>query len=212
MRLIIKENEPQSLTTYKQSEGAKFSNLSSSCKLDIKNQLLREQRNLCAYCMGKITLANMKIEHYIPQNQQTGDPSKQLDYKNLLAVCMGGEENRDRSSRTCDTHKGNTVLTNVDPQKATIESLLKYEERTGKIIVENDDVLKEIEKVLNLNCDMLKLNRATALKALKSKIDKEHRGRRIKASALGVVYTKCETLPYAGILLYYLRKKLRTTI
>lgn len=86
---IIKGLEPISLTTYKRSFNATYDDLDKSCKDDIRVHLLREQKNICAYCMGKININNMKIEHYIPRNEETGDSTKQLEYINLLQFARG---------------------------------------------------------------------------------------------------------------------------
>lgn len=68
-----------------------YSNLSGKPKEAVQVSLLEEQGCLCAYCMRRISLENVQIEHYLPQHPQSEnyDPALTIDYRNMLAVCSG---------------------------------------------------------------------------------------------------------------------------
>ncbi len=63
MRLIIKQTEPKELTHFRNSKGTWDTFSLSNGKKEVKVQLLKEQRNLCAYCTSAISFGNMKVEH-----------------------------------------------------------------------------------------------------------------------------------------------------
>ena len=57
----------------------------------LRHALVTEQRGICCYCMGRIHngSATMKIEHWRCQSRY---PDEQLNYRNLLGACRGGDE------------------------------------------------------------------------------------------------------------------------
>lgn len=59
----------------------------------IRQNLLEEQRYLCAYCMKRIENngSHTVIEHLAPLSK---DKEKSLDYQNMAAVCKGGADVR----------------------------------------------------------------------------------------------------------------------
>ena len=103
---ILKNREPQSFTTYRLTQDASYANIPSTVKDDLKKSLLEEQGYLCAYCMSRISLEKMKIEHFLPQSVY---PSESLEYSNLLAVCRG-YEGECSQNQTCDTKKGSIIF------------------------------------------------------------------------------------------------------
>jgi len=83
---------------------------------ECRNQALRDQKELCAYCEQKISSRfplNCRVEHFHPKSDKSGAHNWDTDWKNMLAVCNGG----DRSSEdervfhplpdnlSCDAHK-----------------------------------------------------------------------------------------------------------
>lgn len=88
MRDITKEIEPRSLTEHRAGEHCDYDNYQG--KDELRQALVREQRGLCCYCMGRIRAdtASMKIEHWGSQARFPGD---QLHYQNLLGACLGGQ-------------------------------------------------------------------------------------------------------------------------
>lgn len=105
MIYIEKKSEPVSLREGRETPGADFDGLD---KRELRKSLLEEQGYLCAYCMKRIRKdKNVKIEHYHPRNIQN-----QMDYGNLLAVCMDNQTLEDEKGKvqkvrfTCDSCKG----------------------------------------------------------------------------------------------------------
>ena len=88
-----------------------FDDMDTEVKNKLRQSLLQDQGYICAYCMSAIenNAKSTKIEHYVPRND-----SNEMKYKNLLAVCYGGEGSSDKQ-QTCDTHKKQKVLT-INPQ------------------------------------------------------------------------------------------------
>ena len=68
MILIKKGREPKALTEYKLQEHAYY----DGCpKKEIRESLLAEQGNLCAYCMRRIDKNSTRIEHWKPESVLT---------------------------------------------------------------------------------------------------------------------------------------------
>ncbi len=64
MRWIKKKNPPNSLQNYLKKDGAIYSDMDVAVMEDLKNSLLNEQENLCAYCQQRIKFKNMTVEHH----------------------------------------------------------------------------------------------------------------------------------------------------
>lgn len=206
MLLIKKGREPNSLTEYKKQNNAYYDGCN---KEDIREALLKEQGYLCAYCMKRISKDNMKIEHYNPQSNTNSKDA--LDYNNMLAVCDGNKSAKSKKEQTCDAHKGNTKLI-VNPLLKSSIKLIHYD-HDGKIYSDDSIINNDLDKTLNLNCELvlLKTNRKSALDSLKKYLsDKKSKGiwkktflRKIKR-----LYEQPnengELRPYSGIILYYL--------
>ena len=94
MLYIEKKQEPNELIQEKRKGLTDYSNLSGKPKEAVQVSLLEEQGCLCAYCMRRISLENVQIEHYLPQHPQSEnyDPALTIDYRNMLAVCSGNKK------------------------------------------------------------------------------------------------------------------------
>ena len=110
MLYIKKEKEPESLTRYRKNKFAYFDGYKD--KDDIRKKLLEEQGWLCAYCMRRIDIEHMKIEHWYPEDRLSD--AERLEYNNMLGACLGHMDGTKGSDDTCDTHKENAVIT-VNP-------------------------------------------------------------------------------------------------
>ena len=102
MRTIIKGAEPASLTQHRLTPHSDYANYMD--RNGLRAALVTDQQGLCCYCMGRIRSEHdkMKIEHW---HSQTKYQDEQLDYRNLLGACLGGE-GRPRKFQHCDTRKG----------------------------------------------------------------------------------------------------------
>lgn len=208
MIVIKKYSQPNSLIKYKKSEKyPTYETVPTNIKNDIKQQLIEEQGYICAYCMKRIKKDDTStIEHYIPRNGKNGNPDKQLDYNNLLAVCDG---NRGSKNLTCDASKGSDLIT-VNPLSETSVQQIKYKS-DGTIYSNNQAINHDLDITLNLNYITIKSNRKSALDILKKKlINAKNTGD--WSNVAKKYYNKLNQAqmksPYVGILLDYLKKYL----
>lgn len=191
-----------------------WKNLDAGEKREVLLSLIEEQGSLCAYCMRKIKDSDAHVEHYIPQSKTVGlNDSVSVDYQNLLAVCDGFEGSE--AGLTCDRARGNASL-KVNPLREETLRSICYR-RNGVIYAKNEEIDTDLDKTLNLNQKLLVRNRKEALQALVRKLDQL--GRRKGPSA---VRGYCERyvashlkysdlrVPYDGIVLYFMKKRLRS--
>ena len=155
MRAITKDPEPTSLTAHRMTLHCDYANYAA--KGALRHALVTEQRGLCCYCMGRIRegLTTMKIEHW---KCQAHHPGEQLNYRNLLGVCQGGE-GQPQPLQHCDTRKGDIDLAwNPADPAHRIETRVRYE-LDGSIRADDTDFDGQLNDVLNLNLPVLKNNR-----------------------------------------------------
>ncbi len=167
MKKIIKQSEPRSLVEHRSQANANYDNYPE--KDDLRKSLLKEQGYICCYCMSRIKLDEMKIEHWQPQTKYI---SRQLDYKNLLGACMGNQGARPQNQH-CDTRKGDSEIT-INPIEGdkNCENLIKYR-ADGKIYSDDLSVNNDLNETLNLNLGFLKKNRKDALDVVIRKLDEK---------------------------------------
>jgi uncharacterized protein (TIGR02646 family) len=167
MKKIIKQSEPRSLVEHRSQANANYDNYPDKDKL--RESLLKEQGYICCYCMSRINLDEMKIEHWQSQTQYK---SRQLDYRNLLGACMGNQGARPQNQH-CDTRKGDSEITiNPIERDKNCESLIKYRP-DGKIYSDDVSVNDDLNETLNLNLGFLKKNRKDALDVVIRKLDEK---------------------------------------
>lgn len=177
---------------------------------ELRDALLEEQGYICAYCMRRIPVkdvkvdASSKIEHIKSQEDR---PDLQLNYANM-AICCPGNMNDEAH---CDKLKcSNSVSFNL--HTSALQRSIAYDSLDGSISSSNHTWNEEINEILNLNHGLLKANRREALEsiivlmnaagwtthAINAKL-KQWRQR----NAEGKYYQFC------GIVIWYLEKKLR---
>lgn len=158
MRNIRKGQEPQSLRQHRASQYASYENYGD--KDVLRGALVTEQQWLCCYCMGRIKpdASKMKIEHWQCQANHRG---RELDYRNLLGACLGGE-GQPPSSQHCDTRKGNDdLLWNPAETIHAVEAKVDYL-ADGTISSSDNTFNDQLNEVLNLNLAILKESRKKA--------------------------------------------------
>ena len=120
-----------------------------TCKPEIRDDLLREQHFICAYCMQPIENAplHMSIEHVVPLSKCK---DKVLDFQNYLGVCKGGRDLPKNKKRCtcCDESKGNKELKAINPFEKAQMNQIKYLP-TGEIYYERQE--KDLYQTLRLN-------------------------------------------------------------
>lgn len=201
MILIKKGEEPKEWIKYRLTHGVEYSAIPA-----LKEALLKEQGCLCAYCMARIEMKTMKVEHLACR---AGHPNKQLDYSNLLACCQGGEGTNERH---CDTSKGNQEMSFSPLREECIKSL-SYSSK-GVVSSNNDKWEGEINGVLNLNTPILKDNRHEALRCLLDILARKGYTHSVLTKLLSDYQepgVNGKRKPYCGIAIWHLQKKLDST-
>lgn len=167
MKKIIKQSEPRSLVEHRSQANANYDNYPDKDKL--RESLLKEQGYICCYCMSRIKLDEMKIEHWQPQTKYI---SRQLDYRNLLGACMGKQGARPQKQH-CDTRKGDSEIT-INPIEGdkNCENLIRYRP-DGEIYSIDTSINRDLNETLNLNLEFLKKNRKAALDVVLDQLRKK---------------------------------------
>ncbi|MCF0233700.1 MAG: hypothetical protein HUK22_01825, partial [Thermoguttaceae bacterium] len=145
---------------------AAYELISGETKNAVRESLIRDQGGLCAYCMRRIpderdVAPAVKIEHWVPLSATDSDKihyygkeknyRPELDYENLFAVCSGNQANKNGVRKwTCDTNRGNKRL-KINPCDETTIAKIEYREN-GVIYSKDDDINKDLNETLNLNC------------------------------------------------------------
>ena len=173
-------------------------------KASMREQLIKEQGRLCAYCMNGINLRRSSIEHYIPRNGINGNLSLSLDYRNMFAVCCGDTGNG-KTNTHCDKSKGARLL-NIDPRKEEDIEQIKYK-RDGRIYSENPAFDKDLNETLNLNQINLKNNRRSALNAVLAMANKKSLEWNKENLQLMIEYYSKNCVPYVGIIRWFLNER-----
>lgn len=217
MLYIEKKQEPNELIQEKRKGLTDYSNLSGKPKEAVQVSLLEEQGCLCAYCMRRISLENVQIEHYLPQHPQSEnyDPALTIDYRNMLAVCSGNKKQAGKfENLTCDQHRGNEPLT-VDPRDPVSIEKIKYK-TDGTICSSDAEIEQDLNITLNLNCpaSYLKENRKAALDAVKQALHDKFPGKKVPKQQLErmlkqfQVKTNGRYAEFAGVIIWYLKRQI----
>lgn len=197
-----------------------YKTLREPLKSQVRNSLVHEQGQLCAYCMCKIPRGNVAqniapiiIEHYIPRDPKDGrDVGQGLDYQNFLAVCHGNtgpRGTRKLIDLTCDAHRGNVEFKKINPcQEETLKTITYTLD--GKIDATDPDVRFDLVDTLNLNCESSPLvsERKSALDTLISDIGNVDESNLVEYCKHSLSVLKAENdpkTPYVGILIWYLK-------
>lgn len=222
MRYIKKVKEPESLIHARKTYLKKYTDMREDLKDEIKVSLLKEQKYLCAYCMKRISIEDMQIEHYLPQHPDGEIPQQEaerlsIDYNNMLGVCNGGKTaaNHSFEDLTCDQHRGNTPLT-VDPLRNETIEKIAYRSN-GEIYSEDQKINHDLDDTLNLNApgSYLVQNRKAALSSFQKYVVKEYSKKSLSLNDWNRLLIKIQNgtdgvcQQFAGIIEFYIKKKIR---
>lgn len=180
-------------------------------KVELRRQLVQDQRGLCAYCMRRIHPDPVpedltRIEHI---NPRATHPEKTFSWANLVACCDHGR-GKPRCEQTCDWRKSAHELSALDVLKP---QGIRYGKATGRIGSSHAAVEQDLTKVLNLNHDMLCRGRKAALGDVAQELNRRlKRGEKWKPSQLTTFLANLrsqEVAPeFLGILEWYVNRKL----
>jgi uncharacterized protein (TIGR02646 family) len=155
MRSISKGKPPAEMDAYLASTpSASFDDLRSSCGPAIRNQLLREQHGLCAFCCDRLGSAT-RIAHVVPQSE---DQTKSTSFSNFVLSC----NTQSMKEQSCDVAQGDQTLP-VTPLQPHVESLFDFK-ISGQVSGTNDHASETI-RILALDCGRLRQARRTAILA-----------------------------------------------
>lgn len=208
MRAFTKGAEPTELREHRSrsDDPNRYSIDAFPDKERLRARLLEDQQYLCCYCMGRIDDARMKIEHLRPQS--AGDERDRVAWDNLLAACPGNQ-GRPPSEQHCDTRKGDRAL-RLHPFSPAVGKLRYLSD--GKIRIDDPDLQRDLDDVLNLNQRDLVANRNHALAALVHELT----ARSGSTWSPATLQRKLEALraapraqPYLGMLEWWLAEHIR---
>ncbi|MGZ8215986.1 retron system putative HNH endonuclease [Methylomagnum sp.] len=212
MRAISKRQEPKALEEYRCKPDAVYDGpLFTAVKQAIREQLLREQGYLCAYCMRRISDQQMKVEHWHCQDNY---PDEQLDYQNMLGACLG-HEGEPYTQQTCDTRKGNKEL-KYNPANVShrIENHIQHL-GNGKVQSDDSEFDRQLNEVLNLNQSRLVKNRQAVWDAVHNMLSQKP-GSRTSVEVRKILdqwdmpISQVPIREYSAVAIYYLRKRLKS--
>lgn len=155
----------------------------------------------------------MKIEHF---HSQSDYPDEQLDYNNMLGVCLGVACNSKLSNEEkgkyehCDTNRGNAEIKFNPSNKTNFNKLkISYNLHSAEIKSEDSEFDTQLNNTLNLNNPVLKSNRCSALRGFQQGLEKKYQGKEaLIESELTNIQTKSPKDPYCGIVIFYLEKRI----
>lgn len=217
---IKKGNEPKELLKYRRQNYASYADMPPAVRKKVMESLLSEQGHLCAYCMSKIDEGGGKhratIEHCTPQ--AVSAEKERLNYKNMLAVCWGNRDAHSNEDKSCDAKRGILPLEQQNMKKLDVfdgRTLVNIQySADGTIFSDNKDENEDLNKRLNLNCEVRRLKecRLQALHTLHNMIDRKYPNKTAPKKyfqELLAHYTEQrETkVPYSGIIIAWLQKK-----
>ena len=133
-----------------------------------------------------------------------------VEYTNLFASCRGGEGEPKRL-QTCDTHKGNAIIS-VNPLNSDSIAKISYG-YDGKVKSDDSDIEQDLNDTLNLNVEKLKRNRLEAWNHMRARIARKNLNEQIKMYTAfiegeGQVNSDMK-MEYAGFLLFMAGRELR---
>jgi uncharacterized protein (TIGR02646 family) len=208
---IRKQSSPQSLADYKREGNTDYEAFPH--KEVIRVSLVAEQKGICAYCMGRISVDAMKIEHFKSQSycKDHNQPELAVDYANMLGCCKGNE-GHPLQQQTCDSHKGDKELL-YNPANPEDYAKLKIRYLDDGTIKSDDAAFDEqLNSILNLNVAFLKHNRRDVIDGAKNALNYKT-GRRTKSQIQNMI-VKISSLtdgmytPYFYAAVGYLEKQL----
>lgn len=176
-----KEQENERLQTlYRSNSNAAWAHLPSNLpafpdpnfvyysKFELKDELLTEQKFICAYCMDRLKHDHTcTIDHLIPKSK--GPERWTFDYSNLLASCSGAEpqdekgRKQNEKNRHCNNKKEENVI-HLSPLMEKVNEKFIYTE-DGQILGNDEDSEVTI-KLLGLDCRKLQIARRNAIRSV----------------------------------------------
>ncbi len=197
MKKVLKSPEPVELKNYKKrysSQFKRYADLKKNRAFEkVRDTLASDQKGLCAYCEMSLHENNRSVEHFIPCNQSTKENNHDLDWQNMLAICLppGGLKDEDlenpqllKDSPCCGKKKDGNIPDGrlLNPLNLPTLRLFKFSSKDGEIRPDEISCLKfsiPIENVqftidtLELNVQRLKNLRLAVIDEIVKELDDE---------------------------------------
>jgi uncharacterized protein (TIGR02646 family) len=195
---VLKSPEPEELKNYKKRYSSQFKKWNDLKKNKetlnaIRDKLSSDQKGLCAYCEMSLHENNRSVEHFIPCNQSTKENNYDLDWQNMLAICLppGGMKDDDlenpqllKDLPCCGQKKGGFIpdVRLLNPLNLPTLRLFKFSSKDGEIRPDKkacEDSGIPIENVqftidtLELNVQRLKDQRLAVIDEIEKELDDE---------------------------------------
>lgn len=178
----MRKNHPQA--TYDSPEFAQY-------RSKLKEELVKEQKYLCAYCCCRIDTSKSHNEHIEPRHPKNKVSNRSLDYNNVIASCYGY-----KGEKTCGSKKENEYDEDqfISPLDSSCEDIFRYypngEMEGNKYTID----------LLNLNSYKLKQAREAVYNTI-MEMDKET----IQLCYLNESDGKLE--PFVNVIKWYIRQE-----
>jgi uncharacterized protein (TIGR02646 family) len=198
MKNVIKSPEIEELKNYRNRFSSQFKKWKDLKKNRdtlnaIRDTLVSDQKGLCAYCEMSLHENNRSVEHFIPCNQSTKENNHDLDWQNMLAICLppGGMKDEDlenpqllKDLPCCGQKKGGFIPDSrlLNPLNLPTLRLFKFSSKDGEIRPDEISCLKAgipIENIqftidtLELNVQRLKDQRLVVIDEIEKELDDE---------------------------------------
>ncbi|OBQ34135.1 MAG: hypothetical protein AN485_16880 [Anabaena sp. MDT14b] len=198
MKNVLKSPPPEELEKYKLRYSSQFKRWNDLKKNKetlnaIRDTLASDQKGLCAYCEMSLHENNRSVEHFIPCNQSTKENNYDLDWQNMLAICLppGGMKDDDlknpqllKDLPCCGKKKGGFIpdIRLLNPLNLPTLRLFKFSSKDGEIRPDEIACLTSgipIENVqftidtLELNVQRLKDQRLAVIDEIEKELDDE---------------------------------------
>ncbi|MFN6198745.1 MAG: retron system putative HNH endonuclease [Aphanizomenon sp.] len=198
MKNVLKSPEPEELKNYRNRFSSQFKRWNDLKKnkvtlTAIRDTLASDQKGLCAYCEMSLHEKNRSVEHFIPCNQSTKENNHDLDWQNMLAICLppGGMKDDDlknpqllKDLPCCGKKKGGFIpdIRLLNPLNLPTLRLFIFSSLTGEIRPDKkacEDSGIPIENVqftidtLELNVQRLKDQRLAVIDEINKELDDE---------------------------------------
>lgn len=198
MKKVLKSPEIEELKNYRERFSSQFKRWNDLKKNKetlnaIRKTLASDQKGLCAYCEMSLHENNRSVEHFIPCNQSTKENNHDLDWQNMLAICLppGGMQDEDlenpqllKDLPCCGQKKGGFMPDGrlLNPLNLPTLRLFKFSSKDGEIRPDEIACLKSgilIENVqftidtLELNVQRLKNLRLAVIDEINKELDDE---------------------------------------
>lgn len=213
---ITKSKEPIAWKRIRTTPGVTYED---APKDELRLSLFNEQGGLCAYCMRSINITpgvptTTRIEHIKPRKLsiKEGRVEETLSYDNMILCCDGDIDGS--GCFHCDRSKEDQTISFSPLDQAVIDTI-SYSSKVGTIKSSNPKYNKEFNEVLNLNHPRIEASRLAVIKGLIIEIGKKKWKKKDlidKLQYYSGYAANGQLHEYCGVVIWYLKKKLRQLV